>query len=147
MKILIAIDPDCDKSGVALKVKSSGKINVDVMTFFELFEYLFLELKPNILNDYFVYIEAGWLNHKSNYHKYANQSKEVGEMIAKKVGANHETGRKIAEMCEFLKLPYELVKPASKKVTPAYFKLLTGIECKGKYKQEMIDAGMLLVGR
>lgn len=144
-KILIGIDPDCKKSGVAIKEKGVHELNVDCFTFFELLEYL--KSVRELFEDVFIYIEAGWLNKKSNYHNYINQSKQVDEIIAKKVGANHETGKKIVEMCEYLNLKYELIKPTSKKITPEYFEKLTGMKVKGEFKQDMIDAGMLIIGR
>lgn len=141
-KLIIGIDPDCEKSGVAFLNLLISKLEVNTCTFFDLFSLLKFEC-DNIKN---IYIEAGWLNQKGNFHSHPKQSKEVGERIAKNVGSNHETGRKIVEMCQYLNIPFELVKPTKSKVTPEHFEMLTGIKLKKK-DQDMIDAGMLIVGR
>jgi hypothetical protein len=100
----VGIDPDIDKSGVA--VKEDGKITLYSLRFWDLFEFL-SQLRPQK-----VVIEGGWLNQKSNFR--AGKSSNVSARIGKNVGANHEAGRKIVEMCEYLKLDYEIVKPLQK---------------------------------
>ena len=135
--IYIGIDPDVTKSGVACWNKSTMTLTVQCLKFFELFTYLKDVGGPNK-----IIIEAGWLNKKSNYHGAKNR--QYGELIAKHVGRNHEVGMKIAEMCEFLGLKYELYKPDSAKTTPEYFERLTGIKTKS---QEKIDAAMLVFQR
>lgn len=137
--MIIGIDPDINKSGVV--VKMGDQYIGQKLKFFELFDYL-ISLQTHIGA---IYIEAGWQNSKSNYHNRPGQKKNVGERIAKNVGANHEAGRKIVEMCEYLKIPYKLQRPVSSKVLDReYFKRLTGIKTSS---QEIIDAGMLIVGR
>lgn len=137
--MIIGIDPDIEKSGVV--VKMVDKYVGQKLRFFELFDYL-SSLQTHIK---IIYIESGWQNAKSNYHNRPGQTNNVGERIAKNVGANHETGRKIVEMCDYLKIPYKLQKPTkSKVVNREYFKRLTGITT---CSQEIIDAGMLIVGR
>jgi hypothetical protein len=147
-KIIIGIDPDCNKSGVAYLIKKTVTeaqlFQVDRLSFFELLKMLQEQKETREVE---VFIESGWENKKSNYHLYANQSKEVGEMIAKKVGANHEVGRKIVEMCEYLEIKHTLIRPTSSKITATYFEQLTRIKVKGKDKQDLIDAGMLIIGR
>ena len=91
-----------------------------------------------------VVIEAGWLN-KSNWHMVSKGSSNINAQIGQRTGANHEVGKKIAEMCEYLDLPYELVKPTKRKVTHEYFKALTNII--GRTNQEQRDAAMLVIGR
>lgn len=145
--VYVGIDPDVDKSGVGIYNRGTKVLSCcKSLKFFDLFISL-KELKKtcNELNlTLFIRIEAGWLNKKSNFHGSAFQKKSVGERIAKNVGSNHEVGRKIGEMCEFLNLEYEFVPPMGK-VTPEYFKSLTGIEAKKK-DQDMIDAALLVWG-
>ena len=148
-KILIAIDPDVKKNGVAYLQKrtpfNEQMFNVEALTFFELFDML-KEKKKEF--DIEVYIEAGWNNKKSNFHSKPTQSKAVGEKISKSVGRNHETGLKIVEMCEYLNLPYILITPrASKMRSSRAFFQMTGVKVSGEFKQEMIDAGLLIWGR
>jgi len=90
-----------------------------------------------------VVIEAGWLN-KSNWH-IAKLNKFAASKSGKDIGANHEVGRKIVEMCEYLKLPFELVRPTQTKVTKEYFGKITGI--KDRTNQDQRDAMMLVFGR
>jgi hypothetical protein len=103
--MLIGIDPDVDKSGVA--VKEDGKILLYSLKFWDLFEFL-SQLRP-----YKVVIEGGWLHDKSNFR--ATKSSSISARIGKNVGSNHEVGRKIVEMCEYLRIDYEVVKPLQKK--------------------------------
>jgi hypothetical protein len=138
-KIIIGIDPDTDKSGVAALLIGTKQLELETMKFFDLFKYLALH-KDNIKE---VVVEAGWLNKKSNFHINPRQTKEAGERISKNVGANHETGRKIVEMCDFIKIPFRLYVPRSAKTTPEYFEKLTGIKTRN---QEKIDAAMLVLG-
>ena len=147
-KILIGIDPDVDKSGVAqMAFESLGLLN---LSFFHLFD--FLSHAKNISENTVitakipikVYIEAGWLN-KSNWHTSDSKSRHVNTRIGNNTGANHEVGRKIAEMCEYLKIDYELVRPTQSKVDAVYFKQLTKYQ--GRTNQEQRDAAMLILGR
>lgn len=146
-KLIIGIDPDVEKNGVAYLQKktplSTQMFQVDALSFFELFDVL-KNKKEN--NDLEVFIEAGWLNKKSNFHYSPNQSKTVGEKISKSVGRNHETGMKIVEMCEYLNIPYTLITPRASKYSQKEFFQMTGIKVKGEFKQEMIDSGMLIWG-
>ena len=145
--ILIGIDPDVHKSGVAYYEKHTKRLELSNLTFFQLFDYLSYIKKCNAqittkdLNIKII-IEAGWLN-KSNWHT-DNKNKNIATMIGNRTGSNHETGRKIVEMCEYLELKYELVIPKKSKVTHEYFKKLTGII--GKTNQEERDAAMLVWG-
>jgi len=148
MKVLIGIDPDTNKNGVAKWSPLTKELDLHSFTFFELFDFLNIQYPGTI-----VIIEAGWMNQKSNYHlsKWAKEkkdddSKDYGESIAKKVGACHEVGRKIVEMCEYLGIKYELVVPDNKrhKVKAEYFERLTGIK---RSNQDTRDAAMLVFGK
>lgn len=97
---IVGIDPDREKSGVALLDTASLKfLSLQTLPFPELLEFLMYQRdytdrvsKKSLC----VVVEAGWLNLKSNFHGYYGNR---GEKIAKDVGANHETGKKIIEMC------------------------------------------------
>jgi hypothetical protein len=92
-----------------------------------------------------VRIEGGWLHKKANFHYAAGQSRQAGERIALNVGRNHEAGRKICEMCEYLNVEYEVVRPlGTKAIEHFFFKRLTGFA--GRTSQDMRDAGMLVYG-
>ena len=145
----IGIDPDTDKSGVAFFKPKLNKVTMlNNMTFFELYHYLdFTQETATTTGAKFeIVIEAGWLNAKSNFHGAFGGA---AERIGAKVGANHETGKKIAEMCEYLNIPYKLVKPLSlkpwggKKINHAQFVQQTGWV--GRTNQEQRDAAMLVL--
>lgn len=140
-RVFIGIDPDVDKSGYAKWIKKENALTIHKLSFFEIYERLNEEriLNGDVL---LVRIEAGWLNKKSNFHGHVYQRKSVGEKIAKNVGSNHQVGKLIGEMCEYLGINYEFVIPMGK-ITPEYFTKITGIAAKKK-DQDMIDAAMLV---
>jgi len=148
--IFIGIDPDTEKSGIAYWDNVNKEFFVDSVSFFDLLEWL-RELSKIKKID-LVKIEAGWLNKKTNWHKgYYNKSKNimvkhnesVNEKISKSTGANHETGKKILEMCNYLGIKTELVIPRKSKTTTAFFHKLTGVK---RSNQDQRDAGMLVYG-
>ena len=99
-EVVIAIDPDCVKSGVAELHISTRELILKNMTFPELMNRLmFLKSaqQRGAFPEFIVVVEAGWLVAKSNFHPWQGH---MAEKIAKDVGANHETGRKIIEMCQ-----------------------------------------------
>lgn len=137
-KILIGIDPDVTASGFA---KKEGKeITLKNLDFFQLFDELSFykerEVKPT------VYIECGFLN-KGNWHK-TNGSNSINAQIGQRTGANHETAKKIVEMCVYLGIDYVEVKPTRSKVDAKFFQQITGI--KTRTNQEQRDAYMLIHG-
>jgi len=138
-KVNIGIDPDVSKSGVAYIY--NDEIGLYNMTFFELFDYL----KSSIGEPYetFVVVEGGWLN-KSNWHKSEKGSAALNAKIGSHTGANHETGKKIVEMLEYLGIAYKVAKPTKSKIKAEMFKKITKIE--GRTNQEQRDAYMLIHG-
>lgn len=108
MKTLkIAIDPDVKKSGIA--VINDNKVLTSLsLSFFELYEYL----KICSENVEIIKIEASWLIS----HNFTAHSGTIAQRlkIANYTGANHEVGRKIMQMCEYLKIEYKLIRPLKK---------------------------------
>ena len=143
-KVLIGIDPDVTKSGYARLNKNDDSFILRNLTFFELYDTLLYYHMKNPDCEVEVFIEAGWLN-KSNWHTSGKMSVALAAQIGQRTGANHETGKKIVEMCEYLNLKYTLVKPTKSKVDAKEFKTLTKYE--GRTNQEQRDAAMLIVGR
>ena len=150
-KIWIGIDPDTDKNGVAIWYKDSKELVLKNLSFFELFSLL-SELKTAF--DIQVIVDAGWLNKKTNFRQkflnkktgqYEEHSIGVKEKMAGHTFANHETGKKIVEMCEFLSLAVSLNKPTRSKSNAERFKAVTGYV--GRTNQETRDAGLLVFGR
>lgn len=136
--LIIGIDPDLEKSGVA--VLKDGSLRLDNMRFYDLTQYF--EVNKDQIKK--VVIEAGWLNKKSNLHSRYGQSKRAGERIAKNVGENHATGKLLVEMAESLGLAVVLVKPTKSKKNSEEFNRITGWQ--GRTNQEQRDAGMLIWG-
>lgn len=142
-KILIGLDPDVEKNGVAYK--NGSVIDLQNLTFFELFDYLKLqkEYAENNKIPLMVFVEAGWLN-KSNWHKKKNASAAMNAKIGNNTGRNHETGRKIVEMLEYLNIKHLAIKPKESKVNARLFQMITKI--KKRTNQETRDAYMLIHG-
>lgn len=137
-QITVGIDPDVSRSGVVIRYDMQAKTFEPLrLHFFDLYDKLVALKTAYGKEAVIVRIEAGWLNAKSNFHGHKGQSKNVGERIAKNVGANHEAGKKIVEMCLHLDLKHETVKPTSAKWTSEYAFSATGVKTRN---QEIIDA-------
>ena len=139
-KIYIGIDPDVDKSGVA--IRQGKEVFLFNYRFFDLYTIL-AQFKADIESEVVVVIECGYLN-KGNWHKTTG-SNSVNAQIGQRTGANHETAKKIVEMCEYLDLAYELVRPTKEKKNAAIFKAITGYS--KRTNAEVRDAAMLVFGR
>jgi len=135
--ILIGIDPDTKASGVALYNKEIKLLELYNFPFFKLYDFL----KQKDIRNVKVILEAGWLN-KGNWHT-GGSSKTAATAIGNKTGANHEAGKKIEEMLQYLNIPYELRKPTTKKVDSKFFEKLTGIK---RSNQDARDAALLVIG-
>lgn len=95
---IIAIDPDTDKSGMAWLGVKTNEFAVYSLTFPELINKL-INGRGTIENTIII-VEAGWLN-QSNWHLSRFDSKQKAAAKGNAVGRNHETGRKIVEMCKY----------------------------------------------
>lgn len=144
---VIGIDPDAEKSGVAFLEVPSRKLETAVLSFPDLLDYLrFCQDKSRETGESLVVVvEAGWMEKKSNYHPYQGHR---AEKIAKDVGRNHETGRKIAEMCRHMGIEVVEHHPLKKmwkghnnKITHEELAYFMGIS--GRTNQEMRDAALL----
>ncbi len=67
------------------------------------------------------------------------------EKIAQNIGSNKREATLIIEYCEKYNIPYEAVRPTTKKWDQALFKSATKI--KDKVSQHTMDAAKLIVGR
>lgn len=138
----VGIDPDTSASGIAIWCCEEQKyIAYTRIEFFHLYDLFDEMLTRGICFE--VIIEAGWRNPSKmhNINRYATRAKAAS--IGANVGANHETGRKIVEMCRWLGIEHWELTPTSSKWTPTMIKHLTGIElCSGQ--QDIIDAMRLV---
>ena len=129
MNNYIGIDPDCDSSGVTI-IYCDYTIQSLSFKFPNLIETIKKEFLPINTS---IAVEAGWLNKKSNFRpnfgKKVNSdssykeikdsyesSQRISDRISAKVGANHETGKKIVEMLEYYGFKVELIKPLPKRL-------------------------------
>ena len=144
--LVIGIDPDVSKSGVACINKKTKDFELKTLTFFELFDYL--EFNKEFIKE--VRIEASWLIKKTNWHNN-KMGTGVASRIGSKTGANHEVGRKIVEMCIHKEIPFVQVKPLKKhwkgadgKITHKEIEMLVANFPK-KSNQEQRDALLLIL--
>jgi len=142
--MLIGIDPDVTKSGVA--VKNSLGYSLHTLSFFQLFDFLSKHREKIAL----VRIEAAWLI-KHNWNKKVTGTAAINANIGNAAGRNHETGRKIVEMCQHLSIPFQEVKPL-KKIWKAkdgkisHEELARMISIPTRTNQEQRDAALMIVG-
>ena len=143
---ILAIDPDVDKSGVALLDIAERKyIILGSMAFPDVCECFkdclaFLDGKRMK-----VVIEAGCFVKKSNYHQAQGHR---AERISKNVGENHGTGKQLFAMACHCGLDAECVHPLKKmwrgkdgKITHEELASFTGIE--KRTNQDARDAALL----
>lgn len=147
--VVIGIDPDCDKNGIAVYDAAANTLAVSAMSF-----ALTLELINNVYRrctacgvGMHVYIEAGWLN-SGHWHLNARDSQARAAAKGNSVGRNHETGRKLAEMLAHYGIPHTIIAPLGLighgrggKQTAEDLKRLTGYE--GRSNQEGRDAAII----
>jgi hypothetical protein len=152
--ILIGIDPDTDKSGVA--IKRNDKLEVQTLSFFALYDALEAIATHEVMSHgrtALVRISAGWLNRKTNFRQrilkktpsgivWVEAPPKVRERMSEKVGRNHQVGYLIMEMCARFGLTYEEVRPSQAKMTPEWFERITKIKTRS---QEIIDAAVLVL--
>lgn len=146
---VIGIDPDAVKSGFARLDIKTREIECKTLAFPELIAQLRYEHdRAKFMNEnLIVIIEGGWLNH-GNWHLPSVCSKFKAAAQGRSVGMNHQTGILIAEMCEYLFIPFQVVKPLQKiwsghdrKITHEELATITGIH--GRTNQEERDAALL----
>ncbi len=144
---IIAIDPDIEKSGVAYLKVATRQLEVANIAFPQLLEYLqhAKGVRDEAKESLIVLVEASWLVKKSNYHECQGRR---GEKIAKDVGANHEVGRKVVEMCEHYGIEVLAHYPLRKcwkgkdgKITQEELSSFTGLM--GRTNQDARDAALL----
>lgn len=144
---IIAIDPDKEKSGVAFLQPKTKALEVANLAFPALLDYLQYAKKEQAQcgESLVVVVEAGWMVRKSNFHDAQGHR---AEKIAKDVGANHEIGRKIIEMCKHYGI--EVIQHAplvkcwkgkDRKITHEELASITGLI--GRTNQDARDAALL----
>lgn len=147
--LIIGVDPDVDKNGVALLNCENKGLKINCLTFPELLDYLrYIQRQAEVTKkNLLVVVEAGWLN-KGNWHLNPKETKAAAAAKGNHAGRNHETGHKIVEMCQHWKIDVDEVKPLQKmwkgkdkKITHEELARFTGIT--GRTNQEGRDAALL----
>jgi hypothetical protein len=122
--ILIGIDPDLRKNGVAEYNTITKKITGTPMDFWDLIAYL-QKMKLTKGQEIKVKLGAGWENPKTNWHDPAipqnmqnatpaakeSYKNKVKNRISVGTGMNHGVGIKIMEWCQRNEVPYDLCVP------------------------------------
>lgn len=110
---IIAVDPDSEKSGVAI-ISDDRTLLSFSLRFPKLLE-LFKEVSDNELENAStrIVIEAGYLNAKSNWHNHTNT--RVASRVGENTGRNHQTARLLVEMAKHYNLNVVEAKPLLKR--------------------------------
>lgn len=100
--VVIGIDPDVDKSGVAYLNVEQRRISLCYMAFpFMMQRLKMLKAQCDMMKTKCVIVvEASWIT-QSNWHLSQWERKQRAAAKGYDVGRNHETGRKIVEMCKY----------------------------------------------
>ena len=99
--IIIGIDPDVNRNGVAVLDIKTGNMLMYSMSFPELIRWLH-EQSEAVCKDMMrrlVVVEASWKT-QTNWHGRYGDSRRVSARKGYDVGCNHETGRKIVEVAQ-----------------------------------------------
>ena len=104
--MIIGIDPDTEKSGIA--IISLNRLSLYNFTLIDLFNFLNI----NYQSIKMVNIEASWLSS----HNWSGRSGSLPAMLkaANRTGANHQIGKEIEKACIEYNIPYRLIRPLKK---------------------------------
>ena len=147
--MIIGVDPDSVKSGVACVDVHTRRVECMTLTFADVLEYL-AYVKGNQATQgyrYLVVVEAGWLN-ENNWHLRWSDNLHLAAAKGRSLGRCEQTGRLILEMAEHMGLNCVARKPLRKcwrgkdrKITHDEIKQITGVM--GRTNQESRDALLL----
>ena len=146
---IIGIDPDTDKSGVAVLNVSLHQLEIRSLPFPELLEYL-VQCRQNELHNgckVIVVVEASW-KISTNWHTKRGESIRTAARKGKDAGRCHEVGRKIVECARHYgfevveKLPLKKIwKGPDGKIT--HEEMSVFIKMPKRSNQEQRDAALL----
>lgn len=147
----IGVDPDCDRSGVALLDLETRRLTIQQLPFAKTVEYIrgtYWQLGIEKQHGFKVIIEAGWMNH-GNWHLMRWDSRQAAAAKGVSQGRNEQTSRLLGEMMEFYCIPYEFKRPLPKcwsghdrKITKEELEEITSQKL-GRMNQEGRDAALL----
>lgn len=147
-EIVIGIDPDVSKSGLAYLDVTTKEVQVISNSFPQLLEYLQNIARNHTLSGrVVVVVEASWIV-SYNWHTKREDSVRTAARKGKDAGRCHEVGRKIVECARYYglevveKLPLKKIwKGKDGKITDEEIKAFIRIE--GRTNQEERDAALL----
>lgn len=113
-KIIIGIDPDVDKSGVAVYQEELDTIKISSITFAQIVSVFACIADYSNASDYLVVVEASWLN-KSNWHLSSSDTKRSACAKGVSVGRNMQVGKCLVEVARELGLNVVEQKPLLKR--------------------------------
>lgn len=146
---IIAIDPDVTRSGVAFLKPSTRQLEVSNLTFPQVIDYLqhAKDVRDRTQETLIVVVEASWMI-QGNWHLQQWERKQRAASKGYDVGRNHETGKKIVEMCQHLDIEVLEHAPLRKgwkgkdgKITHEELVSFTGLM--GRTNQDARDAALL----
>lgn len=155
-RIVIGIDPDVDKSGVAIYDSETRGMELASYYLSDLLDVLKERIRFSIYEKHhtLIVVEAGWMN-KSNWHWTLKDSPMVISAKGRAQGRNEQRGKDIAELLEreLKRLPSHAhvicVAPLpkswrgrDKKITHAELSKMAKLN-KGRSNQEERDAALL----
>lgn len=158
--VIIGIDPDREKSGVAFLRKKDGMIEALNLSIGDILDAC-LAIK-NDLPEFKIkiIIEASWKIEKSNFHasKGARSRTALGETIAKRVGQNQGAGISISKLLQHYKFEVQEVLPQRKhgmktekgwnpEGRKLFYKMTEGKLTKKEISDDCKDAVLLVLGR
>ncbi len=109
--VVIGIDGDIDKNGVAMLTTKDKHLQCEQMTNAVLMD--FITKLHRMFGSIVVVIEASWLI-KTNWHTTRWDRPALAAAKGYDVGRNHQRAIDIAEWCEHNHIPYYLQKPLKK---------------------------------
>lgn len=145
--VVIGIDPDVSKSGVAFLETATRRLELSNLAFPQLVDYLQWLKNQQQGKSLLVVVEASWML-QGNWHLSSWERKQRAAAKGYDVGRNHETGRKIVEMCQHLGIESLEHAPLRKgwkgkdgKITHEELASFTHIQ--GRTNQDARDAALL----
>lgn len=154
-QIVIGIDPDVDRSGIAVLELPSRNIQATALPFADVLDCLRSQQRRCEITGscLMVVVEAGWLN-KGNWHVCRNDSRQMASAKGVGIGRNQEVGILILELCHHWQIPCVGLRPLplrigranlwsgkDGKITAEELRQVTGLTA--RTNQEARDAALL----
>lgn len=113
--IIIGIDPDIDRNGVAVLRTAERSMRVDKLRFPDMLDFVAREAREAEAEgkSVSVWVEAGWLN-ASNWHARPGMSANYNASIGQAVGRNQAVGMLALQMLTHMSVPASPIRPLPK---------------------------------